>query len=72
YREAVLLGLWVLDFSWGMRYCRGGVSSMMSPPRDFELVGCLENHEGCKPRRGRLNRGFKVPGVFHGYAFCVI
>ncbi|CBJ31832.1 hypothetical protein Esi_0286_0027 [Ectocarpus siliculosus] len=45
---------------------------MMSPPRDFELVGCSENHEGCKPRRGRLNRGFKVPGVFHGYAFCVI
>ncbi|CAN0225961.1 unnamed protein product [Ectocarpus sp. 12 AP-2014] len=104
YREAVLLGLWVLDFSWvdaclegagggagnstsgsssssssrksdnneGVRDCHGGVSSLMSPPRDFELVGCSENHEGCHPRRGRLNRGFKVPGVFHGYAFCVI
>ncbi|CAM9928755.1 unnamed protein product [Ectocarpus fasciculatus] len=55
-----------------MRDYRGGVSSLMSPPRDFELVGCSKNHEGCKPRRGRLNMGFKVPGVFQGHAFCVI
>lgn len=46
------------------------VSSPGAPPRDFELVGCLKNHPGCEPRRGRVARGVGVPGVFNELVFC--
>ncbi|CAN0092805.1 unnamed protein product [Pylaiella littoralis] len=102
YREAVMLGLWVLDFSWvetclqgqevgarnGSRGSAGGsgresandkraqydcvVSSPLVPPRDFEVLGCSENHEGCEPRRGRYRRFARAPGVFHKMVFFVI
>lgn len=87
YREAVMLGLWVLDFSWVDRCLRsnedkardegapGGhvdPSLHLPPPRDFELLGCSKKHEGCEPRRGRFKKGSGVPGVFDGMAFHVV
>lgn len=48
------------------------ISLARAPPRDFELVGCLKQHKGCEPRRGRIARGLGVPGVFGGLAFCVL
>lgn len=90
YLEAVMLGLWVLDFSWvqaclktgkgarnsptGRRRDGNGVDALspLTPPRDFELVGCRNNHEGCEPRRGRVARGVGMPGVFHGLAFSIV
>lgn len=96
YREAVLLGLWVLDFCWvqaclqAMKDEGGGigskgsgksggmdadlrvVSSVLAAPRDFELVGCSEQHKGCEPRRGRFARIFNQPRVFRRFAFCVM
>ena len=91
YLEAVMLGLWVVDFCWVEACLDAGkeapdstkrksrrdegvngrsVSSPRAPPRDFELVGCLKNHPGCEPRRGRVARGVGVPGVFNGLVFC--
>lgn len=91
YLEAVMLGLWVLDFSWVEACLESGkgpadssakrksrhhegvnapsVSSPRAPPREFELVGCLKNHPGCEPRRGRVARGVGVPGVFNELVF---
>ena len=90
YLEAVMLGLWVLDFSW-VEACleavkgtdsntkskpsdstgvnRRSVSSPQASPRQFELVGCLKNHPGCEPRRGRVARGEGFPGVFSNFIF---
>lgn len=48
------------------------VSLALSPPRDFELLGCRLQHKGCEPRRGRVARGLGVPGVFRGLSFCVL
>ncbi|CAM9386041.1 unnamed protein product [Laminaria digitata] len=46
------------------------MSSPRAPPREFELVGCLKNHPGCEPRRGRIARGVGSPGVFDKLVFC--
>ncbi|CAN0082883.1 unnamed protein product, partial [Scytosiphon promiscuus] len=88
YRESVMLGLWVMDFSWVdacLRADRGALrdkgappddrfepSLQLPPPRDFELLGCSKKHEGCEPRRGRYKRGSGLPGVFDGMAFHVV
>lgn len=78
YHEAVLRGLWVLDFAW-VEACLKGVAcedgrvalSLRAPPRDFELVGCRRRHKGCDPRRGRLARCSGEAGVFQGLTVCV-
>lgn len=90
YLEAVMLGLWVLDFSWveaclqsgkgGNDSAKGGVGivngpvslSHLLPPREFEIVGCSEKHEGCSPRRGRIAKGLHIPGIFRSLSFFLV
>lgn len=102
YREAVMLGLWVLDFSWveaclktgtakssrpsgGNGGCRGALAHPsllgLAPARDFEVVGCFHNHDGCDPRRGRMRRaaetkhgdGFMgAERIFSGFDFHIV
>lgn len=69
YLEAVLLGLWVLDFSW-VEACldipgpsrgarprdRGGKRPELAPCRPYEMSSCVEHHEGCDAVRARTNR----------------
>lgn len=79
YHEAILLGLWVLDFAWVEACLKKGVAcedgrvalSLRAPPRDFELVGCRRRHKGCDPRRGRLARCSGEAGVFQGLTVCI-
>lgn len=69
-----------LHAATGSSSCGGGndsisrrvISLARAPPRDFELVGCLKQHKGCEPRRGRIARGLGVSGVFGGLSFCVL
>lgn len=91
YLEAIMLGLWVLDFSWveaclkgrsgGSKWTAGHPSlHWLAPARDFEVVGCLDKHDGCIPRRGRMLReeGQLWDGVvgphrlFSAYKFCIV
>ncbi|CAM9211728.1 unnamed protein product, partial [Sphacelaria rigidula] len=91
YLEAVMLGLWVLDFSWVEACLKGGSGARkwtarhpslhwLAPARDFEIVGCLDKHDGCIPRRGRMLRedgelwdGFVGPHrLFSEHKFCIV
>lgn len=72
YREAVMLGLWVLDFSW--------VEACVEPPGEPETVNTKERGGGGGRKRHRADpsglvrlvpaRDYEIAGCFHDHQGC--